>query len=127
MREVCSNEHHWTALEDNYFTPLLPSAAMVTDSLAAAFMHYGVCARLSFFWGLDPFPISPFFLVMVMGNLSQAMSPKFIEAVAPRIAKRLATWQPDKIGDQLILKNTEDPMLLINQCDLKLDVGTSPC
>ena len=107
---------------DGYYTPTNMMPLSVTPQDIKDFEIYGSFLRQSFIWGLDPFPISPFFIVAVLADLDSAMSADFINAVSPLSALRLATWPPPEflgVEDNRIHLNldyTKDPMKLINSC-----------
>ena len=107
---------------DGYYTPTNIMPLSVTPSNIEDFNFYGFLLRQSLIWGLDPFPISPFFIAIVLADLESAMSMDFINAVSPLSALRLATWPPQEIVDvedgscRLELEYTKDPMKLLNSC-----------
>lgn len=107
---------------DGYYTPTNMMPLSVTPQDIKDFEIYGSFLRQSLIWGLDPFPISPFFIVAVLAGLDSAMSADFINAVSPLSALRLATWPPPEflgVEDNCIhldLDYTKDPMKLINSC-----------
>lgn len=94
----------------------------VTQDDLLDFTFYGSLFRQSLIWGLDPFPISPFFIAIVLVDLSSAMSLDFIQNVSPLSAQRLTTWPPQKtvcVEDgsvHLDLDYRKDPMRLLNSC-----------
>lgn len=107
---------------DGYYTPTNMMPLSVTPQDIEDFEFYGSLLRQSFIWGLDPFPISPFFIAVVLADLDSAMSSKFIKTVSPLSSLRLATWPPPEIVGvednhiHLDLDYTKDPMKLINSC-----------
>lgn len=119
---MISNTSHWMEAADGYFTPTNMMPMSVTQKDIQDFEIYGSFLRQSLIWSLDPFPISPFFIVAVLADLDSAMSSDFINAVAPLSALRLATWPPQEflgVEDNHIhldLDYTKDPMKLINSC-----------
>ncbi|KAF8913128.1 hypothetical protein CPB84DRAFT_516526 [Gymnopilus junonius] len=107
---------------DGYYTPVNMMPFSVTPADKNDFEFYGFIFRQSLIWGLDPFPISPFFIALVLASLSAAMSPEFIKTVSPLSAQRLATWPPLEITNVengtvfLDLDYRRDPMKLLTSC-----------
>ncbi|KAF8804311.1 hypothetical protein BYT27DRAFT_7259296 [Phlegmacium glaucopus] len=79
ISRIVSNTSHWMEAADGYYTP--------TNMMPLS----------SFIWGLDPFPISPFFIAVVLADLNSATSSSFINTVSPLSSLRLATWPPPEI------------------------------
>ena len=107
---------------DSYYTPTNMMPLSVTPGDIEDFKFYGFLFWQSLIWGLDPFPISPFFLAVTLADLKSATSLDFINTVSPLSALRLATWPPPEIINfedgsvHLQLDYTKDPMKLLNSC-----------
>jgi hypothetical protein len=107
---------------DGYYTPTNMMPLSVTAQDIEDFEIYGSFFRQSLIWGLDSFPMSPFFIIAVLADLDSSMTSDFINAVAPLSALRLATWPPREVlsvednRTRLDLDYTKDPMKLINSC-----------
>lgn len=107
--------------EDDYYTPSLVPAPVVSERDRKVFVFFGFIIRQSFVWGFDTLPISPFFLAFLFKNFVHATAPEFVNAVAPQAAKRLASWPPRAVGPpnedgtpaSLVLDGAADPMSLI--------------
>lgn len=115
---------HWVETGDTYFSPLNISPRSLTLADVDSFVYYGYIFRLSLVWKLDFFPISPFFLAIVLADVSSAMSDDFIQAVSPISALRLATWPPQEVYDiesgttSINLTHMKDPMTMLNSCNV---------
>ena len=112
----------WKEVADGFYTPNNIMPLSVTQDDIQDFTFYGSLFRQSLIWGLDLLPISPFFIAIVLVDLSSAISSDFIQTVSPLSAQRLATWPPQEtvcIEDSSVhldLDYCKDPMRLLNAC-----------
>ena len=116
---VISKESHWAHIGEEFFSPLNLASQFVTSSDIHEFKTYGLILRQSFFWGFHAYPISPFFVALMLQDIDAAISHDFIERVAPAAAARLRTWPPPEIINEngartLQLAYGVDPMALLN-------------
>lgn len=112
----------WTrTADDEYYTPAIPGTP-VADTDLVYFKACGIMLRLAFLWGQDTIPISPMLLALLISGPEAAMDREFLSALAPEIAKRLATWPPQRIPsrerpEQMVydVSTGKDPMNLVGQ------------
>ena len=119
IEKVISKESHWVRIGEEFFSPLNLASQFVTSSDIREFKTYGLILRQSFFWGFHAYPISPFFIALMLQDIDAAISQDFIENVAPAAAARLRTWPPPEIINDngtrtLQLAYGVDPMALLN-------------
>lgn len=94
------------------------------------FRAYGVVMRLLLVWKQSFLPFSPSLLMFMVNGFKAATDIKFLQAVAPEMAQRLATWPPPletgPSGEQkraIVLG--QDPMNLVLQTIGDIQVCTT--
>lgn len=110
---VSDNNSHWIDIADTFFAPKNVPFEAVTRADCQDFLLYGYVVRLALIWKLDIFVISPFFLALLLGDITTAMSSSFTKIVSPAADARLRTWPP-----QEALNPTQDPFVLLTQCSV---------
>ncbi|KAI0658216.1 hypothetical protein C8Q70DRAFT_1055208 [Cubamyces menziesii] len=101
-----------------FYTPIIHSTGATDDDIQH-FTACGILLRLAVFWDQDLLPISPMLFALVLGGVESATDLDFLYAVAPDLARRLATWPPPRTqcpisGDTVYaVHHGRDPMNLI--------------
>jgi hypothetical protein len=129
IEKIVSKESHWARIGEEFFSPLNLATQFVTPSDIREFKTYGLILRQSFFWGFHAYPISPFFIALMLQDIDAAVSEDFIECVAPAAAARLRTWPPPEIINNngtrtLQLAYGVDPMALLNSTLSNIQVSS---
>ena len=118
IEKVTSKESHWAQIGEEFFSPLNLASQFITSSDIREFKTYGLILRQSFFWGFHVYPISPFFIALMLQDIDSAISQDFIEKVAPAASARLCTWPPPEMNSNgtrtLQLAYGVDLMALLN-------------
>ncbi|KAI0659204.1 hypothetical protein C8Q70DRAFT_933581 [Cubamyces menziesii] len=101
-----------------FYTPIIHSTGATDDDIQH-FTACGILLQLAVFWDQDLLPISPMLFALVLGGVESATDLDFLYAVAPDLARRLATWPPPRTqcpisGDTVYaVHHGRDPMNLI--------------
>ena len=74
ISRIVSNTSQWMEAADSYYTPTNMMPLSITPGDVEDFKFYGFLFWQSLIWGLDPFPISPFFLAVALADLKSATS-----------------------------------------------------
>ncbi|KAI1794359.1 hypothetical protein LXA43DRAFT_1091882 [Ganoderma leucocontextum] len=103
---------YFTKTDDGYYTPLIPSVPLTEDH-QHIFRACGYMMRQALIWDYPILPLSPLALAYLVGGLSAAIEPLFVHSVTPEVAKRLATWPPPRVNNELVVEWGKDPMTFI--------------
>ncbi|KAI1783719.1 hypothetical protein LXA43DRAFT_1102183 [Ganoderma leucocontextum] len=103
---------YFTKTDDGYYTPLIPSVPLTEDH-RHIFRACGYMMRQALIWDYPILPLSPLALAYLVGGLSAAIEPLFVHSVTPEVAKRLATWPPPRVNNELVVEWGKDPMTFI--------------